>query len=90
MRTIFDTQITKFVRDRIGGKNAAGRAGLVSSQLLGLALTRYVLKLPPIAAMDVATLVESVGPVLQYYLTADFAGGVKKRGSGRGRTRRAK
>ena len=33
------------------GDQAPTRAGLIASQLLGLALCRYVLKLPPVAAM---------------------------------------
>lgn len=73
MRVIFDSQITKFVRDFTGGgADAARRAALVSSQMLGLALTRYVLKLRPVTGMDVTALVESVAPVLQYYLTGDL------------------
>ena len=47
----------------------AGRAGLVASQVLGMALTRYVLRLPPMAAMTREQLVAWVGPTLQRYLT---------------------
>jgi AcrR family transcriptional regulator len=73
MRLIFDTQISKFVRTSTdSGRLASLRAGLVASQLLGLAFTRYVVALPPIAALDVETLVKSVAPTLQYYLTADL------------------
>jgi AcrR family transcriptional regulator len=87
MRTIFETQVTKFVRDCAGGgADAAHRAGLVSSQLLGLALTRYIVALPPVAEMDVNTLVESVAPVLQYYLTGDLGSAVKRRVVSRGST----
>ena len=49
--------------------DAVGRAGLVASQMLGLALTRYVLRLPPIATMSRAELIGWVGPTLQRYLT---------------------
>lgn len=47
---------------------AAQRAGLVASQLLGLALTRHILRLPPVVAMDRDWLVEHVGPTIQRYL----------------------
>ncbi len=48
---IFRTQIMPALA-RVGGKSKAPqRAGLVASQLLGLALCRYVLKLPPVAEM---------------------------------------
>lgn len=46
------------------------RAGLVATQTLGLALTRYVLRLPPVVAMDHQTIVAWLGPTLQRYLTA--------------------
>jgi AcrR family transcriptional regulator len=45
------------------------RAGLVSSQLLGLALTRYVLKLPPVVAMERALIIREVGSTIQRYAT---------------------
>jgi ABC-type Zn2+ transport system substrate-binding protein/surface adhesin len=37
--------------------------------MLGLALTRYVLELPPIAALSAAELVAWMGPTIQRYLT---------------------
>lgn len=48
---------------------AAMRAGLVATQSLGLALTRYVLGLPPVVAMDTEAIVAWLGPTLQRYLT---------------------
>jgi AcrR family transcriptional regulator len=50
---------------------AAARAGLLATQALGLALCRYVLKLPPVAAMPPADIVAWLGPTIQRYLTAD-------------------
>ncbi len=44
------------------------RAQLVVSQLLGLALVRYVLALEPLASMPPADVVAAVGPTLQRYL----------------------
>jgi hypothetical protein len=38
------------------------------SQLLGLALTRYVLRLPPVVALTSAEVVAEVGPTVQRYL----------------------
>lgn len=45
------------------------RAGLLATQALGFALTRYVLRFPPVVAMDRATVVAWLGPTLQRYLT---------------------
>ncbi|MGH3784939.1 MAG: hypothetical protein ACRDRO_31090 [Pseudonocardiaceae bacterium] len=42
--------------------------------LLGTALCRYILQLPPIVAMDADTQVASVAPLLQHLLTGSLAG----------------
>lgn len=46
----------------------ATRAGLAASQVLGLALCRYVLVFPPVTALDKAAIVAWLGPTLQRYL----------------------
>ena len=40
--------------------------------MLGLALCRYVLELPPVRAMDSDTLAAMIAPVLQHYLFGDL------------------
>jgi hypothetical protein len=50
---------------------AARRAGLVSNHLIGLALCRYIFKLPPVVAMSADEIVKYVGPTIQRYATAD-------------------
>ena len=49
--------------------SARERAPLAGSQLVGLAMIRYVLRLDPIASASVEHLVEVVGPTIQHYLT---------------------
>lgn len=79
MRHIFNSQVTTFVRTCVDDEtDAQRRAGLIGSQLMGLALARFVLKLPPVVAMDTDDLVDSVAPVLQHYLTQDLGGRVGK------------
>ena len=46
----------------------AERAALVGSQLLGLAVARYILGVPPLAGMGDAQLIEWLRPVLAHYL----------------------
>jgi hypothetical protein len=70
MRSIFATQVTAALGP---AEDAPARAGLVASQLLGMALCRYVLRLPPIVALDAETLVDALGPTVQRYLTAPLA-----------------
>jgi AcrR family transcriptional regulator len=47
------------------------RGALVGSQLIGLVMARYVLKVEPLASASPASLVEAVGPTVQRYLTGD-------------------
>lgn len=50
---------------------AARRAGLVVTQLLGVVLCRYVLRLPPVVGLEPEEIVAWVGPTVQRYLTAE-------------------
>ena len=43
-------------------------AALAASQLVGLAVARYAVRLPPLTAADTEELVSAIAPVLQYYL----------------------
>lgn len=49
---------------------AAERAALVGSQVLGIAMARFVVGVPALAAMDEAALTAWLRPVLAHYLTA--------------------
>ncbi|MEV6641926.1 TetR family transcriptional regulator [Amycolatopsis sp. NPDC051371] len=68
MRQVFAGQVTPAVLRFGDPADAPRRAGLVVSQLLGLALTRYVLRLPPVVALTSAEVVAEVGPTVQRYL----------------------
>jgi AcrR family transcriptional regulator len=70
MREVFAAQLAPALA-RAGKSNAVRRAGLIGSQLLGLAFCRYVLMVPPIVAMTPNEIIASVGPTLQRYV--DFA-----------------
>jgi AcrR family transcriptional regulator len=47
---------------------AVMRVGLIASQAMGLALTRYVFRLPPVTAMSREQIIDWIGPTLQRYL----------------------
>ena len=68
VREIFAAQVVPVLAAR-GAADADERAGLVSSQLLGLALGRYILKLPPLVSMSPGQIVARVGPTIQRYLS---------------------
>lgn len=70
MRAIFAAQLLPMVRRFTADDDEAGRrAGLAASQVLGLALCRYLLAFPQVAAMTRDDLLDHVGPTLQRYLT---------------------
>jgi AcrR family transcriptional regulator len=50
------------------------RASLVASQVVGLIVVRYVLRLEPLASAAHADVVAAVAPTLQRYLTGTVAG----------------
>ncbi len=69
-RQVFGEQVAPAVLRFAALADAERRAGLVASQLLGLALCRHVLRLPPVVAMTPEQLVADVGPVIQRYLSS--------------------
>jgi AcrR family transcriptional regulator len=60
------------VAPALGSPDAALRAALVGSQVVGLAMFRYVLKVEPLASAGEDELVAAVGPRFQEYLTGDL------------------
>jgi hypothetical protein len=70
MQAIFATQVAPQVALLSGQPRAeaAARAGLIASQILGLALCRYVLELPPVVRLGRAEIVRRVGATVQGYL----------------------
>ncbi|MFF0546236.1 TetR/AcrR family transcriptional regulator [Nocardia thailandica] len=69
-RRIFAEQVLPAVL-RVGDPaDAERRGGLIVTQLLGLALCRYVLRLPPVVDLTPHRIVTDIGPVLQGYLTS--------------------
>lgn len=53
---------------KIRGEGARLRALLMASQLVGVAMTRYVMRLEPIASAPVADVIDLVAPRLQSYV----------------------
>ncbi|MEV6342601.1 TetR family transcriptional regulator [Actinoplanes sp. NPDC051851] len=65
------TQVLRRAVPRLGLDEAEGplRVSLAASQMVGLALARYVIKVEPLASAPAETLVAAVGPNVQRYLT---------------------
>jgi AcrR family transcriptional regulator len=70
---IFQVQLSAAVATVTAPADAGRRAGLIASQMLGLALTRYILEVPEIAAMNAAELATAIAPTIHRYLFDDAA-----------------
>jgi hypothetical protein len=68
MQEVFRTQVAPALAAVVPDEPER-RAGLVGSQLLGIALTRYAVRLPPVLALSDEELVAHVAPTIQRYLT---------------------
>jgi AcrR family transcriptional regulator len=73
LQALFASQVAPAIAAAGGGSKATAsmRAGLIASQLMGVALCRYVLKLPPVVNLKRADLVRHVGATVQAYLAVD-------------------
>jgi len=73
--------LREFITREVLGRLAAAaspdrpdlRASLAGSQVVGLAIARFVVAIPPLAGADRETVVACVGPTIQRYLTGDLA-----------------
>ena len=74
LRDFVVTQVLRRAVAQLGmdGEDAALRASLVASQVAGLAVVRYILKVEPVASADPETLVRAIGPTVQRYLTGEI------------------
>ena len=68
--------LAKVIRRVIGSidmpvEEREARGALVASQLIGMVMARYVLRLEPLASATPDSIVAAVGPTVQRYLTGD-------------------
>jgi AcrR family transcriptional regulator len=68
MRELLDEQFIRPMAKWLGGKQAELRASLIASTLLGLALTRDVLKSERLEGSEIEAIIKLVAPVLQKYI----------------------
>lgn len=57
----------------IGSDDAAYRASLVMSQIVGLTMARYIVGVEPLASRDPMAVADAIAPTLQRYLTGDLS-----------------
>jgi AcrR family transcriptional regulator len=69
MREFLRLKLFAPLMDRLGVDRADLRADLAISQLIGLGLARYVLRLEPLASAEAGETVGWIAPTVQRYLT---------------------
>jgi AcrR family transcriptional regulator len=71
LKQLFEHRIVKTVESTIGDEvdHIPARASFIASQIFGLVVARYILKLEPVASLTAAELAETVGPTIDRYLT---------------------
>jgi AcrR family transcriptional regulator len=72
LRDVIAEQCHAPLVSRLPGPDAELRVGLVGSFLLGLGLSRYVLRQDALADVSPDIVAAAVAPVLQHYLTGDL------------------
>ena len=68
MQQIFGAQLVPAIAAVVPPGTAVQRAGLIATQILGLALCRFVLAIPPVVALTHDEVVAWYGPTIQRYL----------------------
>lgn len=68
LRGLIEQRIRDPIARALGTEDAELRAALMGSQIVGLVMARYVLRVEPLASLSPAELVEKVAPTFQRYL----------------------
>ncbi|GIE82860.1 TetR family transcriptional regulator [Actinoplanes philippinensis] len=81
MRSVFAQQVGP-VAARLAPDpgQAATRAGMIATQMLGFALCRYILRLPPVVTLSPDEAAAWLAPTIQHYLTGEAAAGAEETG----------
>jgi AcrR family transcriptional regulator len=72
LREFITEEVLGPVARRLGSPDATLRATLVGSQIVGLIMARYIIRVEPLASADAAVITAAVGPTVQRYLTGDI------------------
>lgn len=68
LRGIFAKQVVGALRPVVDRSELRRRSALVASQMLGVALTRYILRIPAVAQQSPDQMIRDLGPTIQRYV----------------------
>jgi AcrR family transcriptional regulator len=72
LRRVVETSLMGVSQLGVDERDRKVRSGLVSSQIMGLAMMRYIWKIEPLATMSDDELVAAVAPNLQHYINGEI------------------
>lgn len=73
LRDVLSAKVFGPLAERLGGDDAALRASLSGSQIVGFVMARLVVGVEPLASLDDETVVRALAPTLQRYLVGSIA-----------------
>jgi AcrR family transcriptional regulator len=68
LRQFLVREVFKRIADAIGGDDSQLRASLAASQIVGLMIVRYGIRVEPLASAPIEEVVARIGPVVQWHL----------------------
>ena len=77
-RSFLEEVVAAEVASRVDNPPGTGmiRAQFFASQLIGVVMARYILRLEPFASLPAEQIVKTIAPNLQRYLTGDLPDGL--------------
>jgi hypothetical protein len=72
LRRVVETSLMGVSQLGVDERDRTVRSGLVSSQLMGMAMMRYIWKIEPLASMSDDELVAAIAPNLQHYIEGEI------------------
>lgn len=72
LREVLTRRIFEPLAEALGSADAALRANLASSQIVGFVMARYVIGIEPLASAQSEVLVAALAPTIQRYLVGDL------------------
>jgi len=75
LRQIIHGSLINAVAENLGDDERVLRGGLIATQMLGLAMTRYIWRIEPIASLPDSDVLDYIAPTIQRYLTDELVPG---------------
>lgn len=68
LQTIIQRRLQNVLAELLPADEIGLRSGLIATQMVGLAMTRYILKIPSVAGLPKDEVIQRLGPVIQHHL----------------------